>query len=355
MRKYLAALLTVVMTITMLSACNKKDGATIPSSEPLSSSSSEVSSVQEEAPKPEIVHTNPMTGEAMESPILNRPAAVMVSNIQQALPQKGIQSADVLVEMPVEGAITRIMALFSDYSKVPNIGSIRSARHDFVELIVPFSPLYLHFGWSQPGREAVQNNNIDTINGIEIANVAFYQDKDRLKTKASEHTWFSNADYIQKGISKKSYKNKLEEPMNPIFKFAKPDDDVMATATAEGLNASAKLSNGCIATFDYDATTKRYKKGQYGGAHIDASLSGQQQLTVKNVLVMHTDIGLMSDRLHKEINLSSGSGYYLSNGKRIDVTFSKPKVDSLLKVIGPDGQEQPLNVGNTYLVIAPKS
>lgn len=355
MRKYLVVLLTAIITITLFSACNKKDGVTESSSEQPSSNISEVSSAPKEEPKPELKYTNPMTGEAMESPILNRPVAVMVSNIQQALPQKGIQSADVLVEMPVEGAITRIMALFSDYTKVPNIGSIRSARHDFVELIVPFNTLFVHFGWSPSGKQAVQKNNIDSINGTEIAKIAFYQDKDRLKTRASEHTWFSNTDYIQKGIAKQSYKDKLEEPMKSMFKFAKPDTDVMAAVTEEALFYSAKLSNGCNATFDYDAETKIYKKGQYGGAHIDAGLNGQPQLTVKNVLIMHTDIGLMADKIHKEVNLSKGSGYYLSNGKKIEVVFSKPTVDSPLEVFGAkDGVAQQLNVGNTYLIIAPK-
>lgn len=97
------------------------------------------------------VYYSPLTGEAGydESLLLNRPVAVMVNNIEQSLPQRGISKADIVYEMPVEGGITRLMAVFSDYHDLPEIGSIRSARHDYVELALPLDAIYLHFRWKR--------------------------------------------------------------------------------------------------------------------------------------------------------------------------------------------------------------
>ena len=48
-----------------------------------------------------------------------RPIAVMVNNHKEAMPQYGISDADIIFEIPVEGAITRLMAVYGDYTKVP--------------------------------------------------------------------------------------------------------------------------------------------------------------------------------------------------------------------------------------------
>ena len=67
---------------------------------------------------------NPLTGldKADDLPDGQRPVAIMINNVQAALPQTGIGSADVIYEMETEGGITRMMAVYSDYTKVPLVG-----------------------------------------------------------------------------------------------------------------------------------------------------------------------------------------------------------------------------------------
>lgn len=50
-----------------------------------------------------------------------RPCAVMVNNIEAALPQYGIYDADILFEIVAEGGITRLMAVYGDESDIPNV------------------------------------------------------------------------------------------------------------------------------------------------------------------------------------------------------------------------------------------
>mgnify|MGYP003092830776 FL=1 len=70
----------------------------------------------------------------------SRPVAVMVNNIansqrQNARPQRGIGSADLLIEAKVEGGITRLCAVFSDADSIPEVGPLRSGRDQFLQQI----------------------------------------------------------------------------------------------------------------------------------------------------------------------------------------------------------------------------
>ncbi|MEG1594781.1 MAG: DUF3048 domain-containing protein, partial [Oscillibacter sp.] len=160
MKKLLAIALILVMTLTMATACGKKPDTT-------SSSAPASVSVPEEPVIP--YEPNVLTGEKAEIyPQTKRFAALMVNNIsgsakQNARPQWGIGEADVLVEIMVEGGITRFMALFSDYTKIPKIGPIRSARDQFFQLVLPFQPLYIHIGESVVQGEYRKNYAYDDL------------------------------------------------------------------------------------------------------------------------------------------------------------------------------------------------
>ena len=86
---------------------------------------------------------SPFTGERVRSlrPVL----AVKIDNIVDARPQTGLQSADLMYVIPVEGGLTRFMAVFS--SRLPNaIGPVRSAREDDLNILRQFGRP--GFAWS---------------------------------------------------------------------------------------------------------------------------------------------------------------------------------------------------------------
>ena len=57
-----------------------------------------------------------------------RPLAIMMSNDKAALPNYGINDADVVYEAPVEGGMNRYMAIIEDYDDLERIGSVRRCR-----------------------------------------------------------------------------------------------------------------------------------------------------------------------------------------------------------------------------------
>jgi hypothetical protein len=87
---------------------------------------------------------SPFTGEQVRS--LNRVLAVKVDNIGLARPQTGLTHADIVYVLPVEGGLSRFLAVFSsDYP--PVIGPVRSAREADLELLRQFGrPAFAYSG-----------------------------------------------------------------------------------------------------------------------------------------------------------------------------------------------------------------
>ena len=90
---------------------------------------------------------SPFTGEPVKS--LRRVLAVKIDNIVYARPQTGINSADIVYVLPVEGGLTRFLTIFSSHVP-PVIGPVRSARQDDLELLHQFGRPGFAFSGAQP-------------------------------------------------------------------------------------------------------------------------------------------------------------------------------------------------------------
>ena len=64
----------------------------------------------------------------------------MINNIVYAQPQVGISNADIIYEIPAEGGITRMMAIFSHLYDIESVGSIRSLRPYYLSVACRMTP-----------------------------------------------------------------------------------------------------------------------------------------------------------------------------------------------------------------------
>jgi hypothetical protein len=87
---------------------------------------------------------SPFTGEPVAA--LHRVLAVKIDNIVYARPQTGLTRADIVYVLPVEGGLSRFLAVFSARYP-PVIGPVRSAREDDLELLRQFGrPAFAYSG-----------------------------------------------------------------------------------------------------------------------------------------------------------------------------------------------------------------
>lgn len=106
-----------------------------------------------------------LTGEWKDKEVAKRrPIAVMIPNNSPAMPQYGISKASIIYEAPVEGRITRLMAVFEDFDDLDKIGPVRSSRDYFVYVAMGYEAIYCNWGLARPYVEELINR--DTVQNI---------------------------------------------------------------------------------------------------------------------------------------------------------------------------------------------
>ena len=98
---------------------------------------------------------------------------------------------------------------------------------------------------------------------------------------------------------------------------------------------------------------KLYLKSQGGMAQNDF-LSGKQ-VKFKNVIVIFTPIVTRPDNYHVKADLSSGMGYYFSEGGYQTIKWSKNGAENGLSFTNEDGTALSINTGNTWICITQSS
>ena len=91
--------------------------------------------------------TSPFTGERIK--YLRRELIFKIDNVVQARPPTGLTKADIVYILPVEGWLSRIMAVFSSHIP-PVVGPVRSAREEDIKLLRQFGKPAFAFSGAKP-------------------------------------------------------------------------------------------------------------------------------------------------------------------------------------------------------------
>jgi hypothetical protein len=104
---------------------------------------------------------NPLNGLPVDEPVERRTLAIKIDNHPAARPESGIEDADAVIELPVEG-ITRFMALFgaSDSSYV---GPVRSGRPTDPTLVKPLGGTFAISGAQKWVLDIIRNDDVPMI------------------------------------------------------------------------------------------------------------------------------------------------------------------------------------------------
>ncbi len=345
------ALLLAVIIVFGLTACGGKEEETTTQAP----TTTEVTTTE---PPVDTRKINRLTGLATlsEKAYGKRPVAIMINNIRAALPQYGVGKADIMFEVIVEGGITRMMAVYGDYTKVPNVCSIRSCRYYYPILAYGLDAVYICFGSNETlGTPTLKRLGIDYFNGAaNYVTDLFGRDSARLKKYSKEHTAYVKGENIPAVFDKYKIRTDYSEGKNvPIFNFR---EEGQAVATGDKYCDKVKLnfSTSYFSTFTYDADKKVYLKQHNGTAHKD-SVTGEQ-LNYTNLFVLETKVSHYKDGYLMNVELKGGNGYYISMGKSQKITWTKPAEGDTIQVFDSTGAPLQVNPGKSYIgIIAPES
>lgn len=350
MRKRALAVILAVWMLLALAGCGGKPEPE-PEPEPEEKPETVLPVEPEPEPEPDVpAGINLLTGLPMEPEYENlRPIAIMLNNLKAAQPQLGISQADIIYEVPVEGGITRMLALYQTVEDVGVLGSVRSSRPYFVELALGHDAIYVHAGGSPEAYSNLRSWKVDHMDGVRGGDDAkiFWRDPDRRKHNGYEHSLLTSGEKILEYLDKGKIPLEHDSGWTYLQAF-KEDGAPAAGETAE--HVKVRFSSYKTGTFDYDAATGKYLVGQYGKEHIDGATG--DQVSAANVLVLKTSMAVLDDKGRLRVNTTGeGEGLFFCGGKTVPIHWSRADRNSSFAYTLGDGSSLALGQGNSYVCI----
>lgn len=319
----------------------------------------------EPEPEPEPLERTFLTGQQRgEDYVPNRRiTAIMLNNQPNARPQNGIGDASILVEVKVEYGVTRFMAIYDDYEKIPEkVGGLRSARDQLYQLILPYWAFFAHEGPSHPSHPV--NVMIDAYGyqdfDIQAKYYPIYQHDSSRSTE--QYNWYDvSGASITKAIAERELDPVKDYGNSSIFDFVPWDQPPRVPEDGDAASVAVMHNQSYISQFDYDAGTGRYAMSQFnsGGGGVYATVDNLtgQQLAFENLVVLFAPVdtypNTAPENLPKFNYADGGAGYYFSQGRYELLLWRKgsPQDPVMLYKWNHEGEMVKVNPGKTYLAV----
>lgn len=263
--------------------------------------------------------------------------AVKVDNVRAARPATGLASASVVYVEPVEGGLTRLVAVYMG-PPPPVIGPVRSARRTDIGLLGQYgTPVLAYSGAAPELLPALRAANLVNASPSEAPG-AYYRDGDR----AAPHNLFLRTGRLPGGARA-------------------PDEPALLFGAAPGSGVS-------VARFDIAFPSAGFgfvwspANGQWlismDGLPFVSSESGR--LSAATVVVQRVSTG--TSEVPEDARgqpspvadtIGRGTATILRDGLRIDATWTRPAVSAPTRFHTAAGEPVPLAAGPVWILLVP--
>jgi Protein of unknown function (DUF3048) N-terminal domain/Protein of unknown function (DUF3048) C-terminal domain len=295
------------------------------------------------------VPTCPLTGAAVPGggAVPQRPAlAVKVDNYPDARPQSGLDKADIIFEEPVEGFITRYVAVFQ-CQDAGLVGPVRSARNIDIGILGQLgTPIEAHVGGINPvlaniDASPIVNLDLGANGDIETHPAGRVAPYDTYSTTAL--MWGTHPT--------------MQTPPQALFTYS----DTTPTGTPVS-TMNIDFSGTSDVTWKYDPTISAFQR-YYNGSTPDMLADGTQN-TAANVVVQYVQISMgpwlenSEGGLEVQADLypnASGKSVVYRGGVAIPGTWQRSTLGSPTQFLNSAGQVIPLQPGQTWVELVPNT
>src|SRR3989338_2350240 len=239
-----------------------------------------------------------------------RPIAVMMASDPIARPLSGISQADIVIEMPVTpNGITRMMAIFQ-CEEPEEIGSVRSAREDFLPLVASFRSLYAHWGGEREALNKLNNGTLDNLDAMKYEGTVFY----RKNSVPRPHNGFTTIELLE---------DKAEDLGNDsratflgyLRREERPERNLSNIVESISIDYESPYDVKWV----YDSNSNVYKRTRGGEAEIDANTGRQAESSV--VALMRTRSAVLSIDYISVSTAGEGEAEFYQNGIKTGGTW----------------------------------
>jgi hypothetical protein len=294
----------------------------------------------------------------------HRTLAVKIDNAPAARPHYGLSQADMVLELLVEGYITRLAGYF--HSQDPGVvGAVRSVRYSDRYTTPMVRGVLVASGASQSTSDFI---NADVANGNYVIvspqfgeGAAFYRWSP--DGRVAPHNLFSTGPALRQAAINEGGGGAVTVPSWDFL------TSPVHSPTAGGFFGSVPASNieipyrsTATVRYQWDASTNRYARWQSDGTTFNREVDAANNVAIaaKNVVVINTDIwttNVQEDAggaFSLDMRLTgTGPATMFRDGRRQDGIWYRPTWFDPFTFISQGGERMLLSPGQTWIHIVP--
>jgi len=279
--------------------------------------------------------------------IHRRPVVVKVANDPAARPQSGLAQADLVLEIPVEGGLTRYALVFQSEDPT-SVGPVRSARQSDLNYLSTLRAILAHVGASESVTQMVRVAAKDG-SFIDIDEFQHPEAFDRVAGKVAPYNAYTSVAKVREAAGSAG-RDRVDVPALQY------DALTHAASTAGQALAIPYVGAGRVA-YAYDESAGAYRRTQDGKATMDAD--AKREVMPDNVVVIKTDVkeipGTADVTGAPSVDYratGSGTVVVLREGKRFDGKWSREGT-GMYRFTDAAGAAITLKQGRTWIHIVP--
>lgn len=270
-------------------------------------------------PLPPPARYGPLNGLAVPDgfAVHRRVIAVKIDNAAGARPQSGIERADAMIELPVEGDLTRLIALF--HQSAPDYaGPVRSARPTD-ELLVSLGATAAISGAQPWIADLVAGHGLPLIREGQVGAPALF----RISARTAPHNLYASVPDLRAEADRRGYP---DAPPPDLARFGDPPYDGHPAATTVVMS----WSNPIQVTWRWDGA--RYLRWMPSGAHMWTDRAGGTgQVAAESLIVIFgtryevaPPPGTIGSAVPAVVTIGSGRMLAFVEGRVVEGTWSRP-------------------------------
>ncbi len=277
-----------------------------------------------------------LNGMPIDAPSTTRVLGVKIDNHVEARPQTGIQKADMMVEIWVEG-ITRFLSLWQD-SDAEVIGPIRSMRPTDFSIQNALQTTFVNSGGQRWVQDIGNKSNVQWY--IEPAGT--FRDSSRF----APHNLYGNTVAFRSLNTRGDY----DAPLDPLWNFGP-----MPNSAAPAKKITTTWANNFVSTWTWNEG--QWEKSTEGQPHTYIDDDGAlQRVTADTIVVFEMNISNQSGGPGTKavpVTQTTGSGpaWVFADGKMTQGTWARSTDAEWFTLTGPDGDTLTVPPGRLWLVL----
>ncbi len=272
--------------------------------------------------------------------------AVAIDNQKNARPVSGVDEADVIYEFPVEGSITRFMAIYNPDSGIDfstQIGPVRSARPYFARTASEHKAIYAHAGGIPDALSGLSNHeysvyNLDALYG---GSDYFWRDENR----EMPHNLYTSIENLN------NFRNEFELGSGT---FTQPWIFSDTPSSMEDIGFDQSEAEVEYANQDYnvkwiydDTDGVYYRQSYEDGSYQDYIDINDNHVSTVNLAIQYANTDPFT-----EIWQMEGGALLCREGKCVNGRWQKDDLDSNVKFYLLSGEEFEFKTGKLWINVA---